>query len=95
MLRVFTDSDGNFGNPLGGDQRQQVEPPRQAAAGSPIGLKPYSSQPGSTTAHATIHSPHQKFRSPDARPWGVTGSFCARKDANTLCRRHRPGELPR
>ncbi|ORB75777.1 PhzF family phenazine biosynthesis protein [Mycobacterium scrofulaceum] len=61
VLRVFTDPDGNFGNPLGVVDAGQVEPGDRQRLATRLG---YSETvfvdlpaPGSTTAHATIYTP--------------------------------------
>ncbi|OCB40318.1 hypothetical protein A5675_00975 [Mycobacterium malmoense] len=61
VLRVFTDRDGNFGNPLGVVDAGQVEPGDRQRLATRLG---YSETvfvdlpaPGSTTAHATIYTP--------------------------------------
>jgi predicted PhzF superfamily epimerase YddE/YHI9 len=61
VLRVFTDSDGNFGNPLGVVDASRVDPRDRQRVAAELG---YSEtifvdipSAGSTTAHATIHTP--------------------------------------
>lgn len=61
VLRVFTDRDGNFGNPLGVVDAGQIEPGDRQRLATRLG---YSETvfvdlpaPGSTTAHATIYTP--------------------------------------
>lgn len=72
VLRVFTDSDGNFGNPLGVINASKVEhrDRQQLAAQSGYSETIFVDlpSPGSTTAHATIpYSPHRNSvrRTPD------------------------------
>ncbi len=91
MLRVFTDSDGisvirwDLISTIGHEHRDR----QQLAAQS--GWRNIIDHFGSA-AHATIHTPHRKFRSPDTRPWElVTGGLINAAGAG----RHRPGELPR
>ncbi|OBH26700.1 hypothetical protein A5692_26125 [Mycobacterium sp. E342] len=61
VLRVFTDPDGNFGNPLGVVDAGQVPPADRQRLATQLG---YSETvfvdlpaPGSTTAHASIYTP--------------------------------------
>ncbi|MBU8810109.1 PhzF family phenazine biosynthesis protein [Mycolicibacterium goodii] len=61
VLRVFTDSDGKFGNPLGVVDDSTVDPADRQRIAAQLG---YSEtifidlpQPGSTTAHALIFTP--------------------------------------
>lgn len=61
VLRVFTDSDGKFGNPLGVVDDSTVDPADRQRIAAQLG---YSEtifidlpQPGSTTAHARIFTP--------------------------------------
>ncbi|MBU8827436.1 PhzF family phenazine biosynthesis protein [Mycolicibacterium goodii] len=61
VLRVFTDSDGKFGNPLGVVDNSTVDPADRQRIAAQLG---YSEtifidlpQPGSTTAHARIFTP--------------------------------------
>lgn len=61
VLRVFTDSDGNFGNPLGVIDATLVQPRDRQRLAAQLG---YSETvfvelpaPGSTTAHVHIHTP--------------------------------------
>ncbi|BBY00118.1 PhzF family phenazine biosynthesis protein [Mycobacterium seoulense] len=61
VLRVFTDPDGNFGNPLGVVDARQVGPADRQRLATQLG---YSETvfvdvpaPGSTTAHASIYTP--------------------------------------
>lgn len=65
MLRVFTDSDGNFGNPLGVINASKVEhrDRQQLAAQSGYSETIFVDlpSPGSTTAHATIHTPRTEI----------------------------------
>ncbi|OBH55490.1 PhzF family phenazine biosynthesis protein [Mycobacterium sp. E2479] len=65
VLRVFTDSDGDFGNPLGVVDAGQVEPAHRQRLATQLG---YSETvfvdlpaPGSTTAHATIYTPRTEL----------------------------------
>ncbi|WP_406816246.1 PhzF family phenazine biosynthesis protein [Mycobacterium sp. M23085] len=65
VLRVFTDQDGNFGNPLGVVDAGQVEPADRQRLATQLG---YSETvfvdlpaPGSTTAHATIYTPRTEL----------------------------------
>ncbi|OBH42602.1 PhzF family phenazine biosynthesis protein [Mycobacterium mantenii] len=64
-LRVFTDSDGNFGNPLGVVDARQVEPALRQRLATQLG---YSEtvfvdlpRAGSATAHATIYTPRTEL----------------------------------
>jgi predicted PhzF superfamily epimerase YddE/YHI9 len=65
VLRVFTDSEGNFGNPLGLIDAGQVEPSdrQRVAAQSGYSETIFVDLPtaGSTTAHATIHTPRTEL----------------------------------
>src|ERR1700751_5250099 len=61
VVRVFTDSEGNFGNPLGVVDASTVKPADRQALAAQLG---YSETifvdipaPGSTTAHARIFTP--------------------------------------
>jgi len=61
VLRVFTDQDGNFGNPLGVVDASQAAPAERQRIAAQLG---YSEtifidvpKPGSTTAHARIYTP--------------------------------------
>ena len=61
VLRVFTDPDGNFGNPLGVVDASAVEPGDRQRIATQLG---YSEtifidvpQPGANTAHARIYTP--------------------------------------
>jgi predicted PhzF superfamily epimerase YddE/YHI9 len=61
LLRVFTDTEGNFGNPLAVIDASTVEPRRRQSLARQLG---YSETifvdlptPGSTTAHARIYTP--------------------------------------
>ncbi|HEX5253848.1 MAG TPA: PhzF family phenazine biosynthesis protein [Mycobacterium sp.] len=65
VLRVFTDSDGNFGNPLGVVDAGQVELAHRQRLATQLG---YSETifvdlpaPGSTSAHATIYTPRTEL----------------------------------
>jgi predicted PhzF superfamily epimerase YddE/YHI9 len=61
VLRVFTDPDGNFGNPLGVVDASQVEPPDRQQLAAQLGYSEtvFVDLPvaGSTTAVATIYTP--------------------------------------
>ncbi|OBB63711.1 MULTISPECIES: PhzF family phenazine biosynthesis protein [unclassified Mycobacterium] len=61
VLRVFTDSEGNFGNPLGVVDAAQVEPAARQRLATQLGYSEtvFVDLPagGSTTAHATIYTP--------------------------------------
>jgi predicted PhzF superfamily epimerase YddE/YHI9 len=61
VLRVFTDKDGNFGNPLGVVDASKAEPGKRQAIATQLG---YSEtvfidlpESGSSTAHACIYTP--------------------------------------
>jgi predicted PhzF superfamily epimerase YddE/YHI9 len=61
VLRVFTDPDGNFGNPLGVVDNSTVDPADRQRIATELG---YSEtifidvpKPGATTAHARIYTP--------------------------------------
>jgi predicted PhzF superfamily epimerase YddE/YHI9 len=61
VLRVFTDQDGNFGNPLGVVDASQAEPSQRQRIATELG---YSEtvfidvpEPGASTAHARIYTP--------------------------------------
>ncbi len=65
VLRVFTDADGNFGNPLGVDHAARVAPPDRQRLAARLG---YSETiiidlpaAGSTTAHARIYTPRTEL----------------------------------
>ncbi len=65
VLRVFTDSDGNFGNPLGVVDAGQVEIAQRQRLATQLG---YSETifvdlpaPGSASAHATIYTPRTEL----------------------------------
>ncbi|KBZ63437.1 PhzF family phenazine biosynthesis protein [Mycobacterium colombiense] len=65
VLRVFTDSDGNFGNPLGVVDAGQVQAAARQRLATQLG---YSETvfvdlpaPGSPTAHATIYTPRTEL----------------------------------
>lgn len=65
VLRVFTDSDGNFGNPLGVVDAGQVEIAQRQRLATQLG---YSETifvdlpaPGSGSAHATIYTPRTEL----------------------------------
>ncbi|OBH04424.1 PhzF family phenazine biosynthesis protein [Mycobacterium sp. E1747] len=61
VLRVFTDADGNFGNPLGVVNATHVEPADRQQLATELGYSEtvFIDLPaaGSTTAHATIYTP--------------------------------------
>ncbi|BBX97354.1 PhzF family phenazine biosynthesis protein [Mycobacterium lacus] len=61
VLRVFTDSDGNFGNPLGVVDASKVEPRDRQHLAAQLGFSETVfvdlPHPGSTTAHAAIYTP--------------------------------------
>ena len=61
VLRVFTDQDGSFGNPLGVVDASQAEPSQRQRIATELG---YSEtvfidvpEPGASTAHARIYTP--------------------------------------
>jgi predicted PhzF superfamily epimerase YddE/YHI9 len=65
VVRVFTDPEGNFGNPLGVVDASQVGLPDRQRLAAQLG---YSETifvdfpaPGSTTAHATIYTPRTEL----------------------------------
>lgn len=61
MLRVFTDTDGNFGNPLGVVDASTVDVPQRQRLATQLGYSEtiFVGLPtaGSTTAHAHIYTP--------------------------------------
>lgn len=65
VLRVFTDSDGNFGNPLGVVDAGQVQPGDRQRLATQLGYSEtiFIDLPtaGSTTAHATIYTPRTEL----------------------------------
>ncbi|AKN17522.1 PhzF family phenazine biosynthesis protein [Mycobacterium haemophilum] len=65
VLRVFTDADGNFGNPLGVVDASQVEPGDRQHLAAQLGYSEtiFIDLPtaGSTTAHASIHTPRTEL----------------------------------
>ena len=65
VLRVFTDSDGNFGNPLGVVDAAQVEPADRQQLATQLGYSEtiFVDLPaaGSPTAHATIYTPRTEL----------------------------------
>ncbi|HTQ20395.1 PhzF family phenazine biosynthesis protein [Mycobacterium sp.] len=65
VLRVFTDSDGNFGNPLGLVDASQVEPHDRQRLATQLGYSEtiFVQLPtaGSTTARAVIHTPRTEL----------------------------------
>ncbi len=65
VVRVFTDPDGNFGNPLGVVDAAQVEPPKRQRLATELG---YSEtvvidlpSAGATTAQAKIYTPRTEL----------------------------------
>ncbi len=98
VLRVFTDSRRELVIPLGrstpaGQHRDRQQLAAQSGYSETIFVFP---APGSTTAHATIHTPRTRNsvrRTPDRRVLVAAperGRQCCRCPAG-----HRPGELPR
>jgi predicted PhzF superfamily epimerase YddE/YHI9 len=65
VLRVFTDPDGNFGNPLGVVDPDQVNPNDRQRLATELGYSEtvFVDLPttGSTTAHATIYTPRTEL----------------------------------
>jgi predicted PhzF superfamily epimerase YddE/YHI9 len=65
VLRVFTDPDGNFGNPLGVVDAARVERSRRQDLAAQLGYSEtiFVDLPaaGATTAHATIHTPRTEI----------------------------------
>ena len=65
VLRVFTDPDGNFGNPLGVVDASQVDPRDRQRLATQLGYSEtiFVDLPtaGSTTAHATIYTPRTEI----------------------------------
>jgi predicted PhzF superfamily epimerase YddE/YHI9 len=65
VLRVFTDSDGNFGNPLGVVDASQVDPDDRQHLAAQLGYSEtvFVDLPtaASTTAHATIYTPRTEI----------------------------------
>jgi predicted PhzF superfamily epimerase YddE/YHI9 len=65
VLRVFTDADGNFGNPLGVVDAAQVEPSHRHDLAAQLGYSEtiFVDLPGAgaTTAHATIYTPRTEI----------------------------------
>jgi predicted PhzF superfamily epimerase YddE/YHI9 len=65
VLRVFTDPDRNFGNPLGVVDAGQVEPQDRQQLAAQLGYSEtiFVDLPtaGATTAHATIHTPRTEI----------------------------------
>jgi predicted PhzF superfamily epimerase YddE/YHI9 len=65
VLRVFTDPDGNFGNPLGVVDAAQVEPSDRQDLAAQLGYSEtiFVDLPaaGATTAHATIYTPRTEI----------------------------------
>ena len=65
VLRVFTDAERNFGNPLGVVDASQVEPSDRQQLADQLGYSEtiFVDLPteGSTTAHATIHTPRTEI----------------------------------
>ena len=65
VLRVFTDPDGNFGNPLGVVDAGRVEPRDRQRLATQLGYSEtvFVDLPaaGATTAHATIYTPRTEI----------------------------------
>jgi predicted PhzF superfamily epimerase YddE/YHI9 len=65
VLRVFTDPERNFGNPLGVVDASQVEPSGRQDLAAQLGYSEtiFVDRPtaGATTAHATIHTPRAEI----------------------------------
>jgi predicted PhzF superfamily epimerase YddE/YHI9 len=65
VLRVFTDSDGNFGNPLGVVDARRVDPAHRQRLATQLGYSEtvFVDLPpaGSSTAHATIYTPRTEL----------------------------------
>ena len=65
VLRVFTDPDGNFGNPLGVVDAARVEPSNRQDLAAQLGYSEtvFVDLPaaGATTAHATIYTPRTEI----------------------------------
>ncbi|MEE6139501.1 PhzF family phenazine biosynthesis protein [Mycobacterium sp. 050128] len=65
VLRVFTDRDGNFGNPLGVVDASQVPPADRQQLATQLGYSEtvFIDLPaaGATTAHATIYTPRTEI----------------------------------
>lgn len=65
VLRVFTDPDGNFGNPLGVVDASKVEPRDRQRLAAQLGYSEtiFVDLPGTgaTTAHATIYTPRTQL----------------------------------
>jgi len=65
VLRVFTDPDGNFGNPLGVVDASTVEPADRQRLAAQLGYSEtifvHLPTAGSTTAHAAIHTPRTEL----------------------------------
>lgn len=65
VLRVFTDEEGNFGNPLGVVDAGQVDPHDRQRLAAQLGYSEtiFVDLPstGSTTAHATIYTPRTEI----------------------------------
>jgi predicted PhzF superfamily epimerase YddE/YHI9 len=65
VLRVFTDPDGNFGNPLGVVDAAQVEPSHRQDLAAQLGYSEtvFVDLPaaGAATAHATIYTPRTEI----------------------------------
>ncbi|RFD25429.1 PhzF family phenazine biosynthesis protein [Mycobacterium uberis] len=68
VLRVFTDADGNFGNPFGVVDASQVQPKNRQRLAAQLGSSEtlFIDLPtaGSTTAYAVIHTPESNSHSP-------------------------------
>ena len=65
VVRVFTDPDGNFGNPLGVVDASQVAPPDRQRLATQLGYSETTfidlPAAGSTTAHARIYTPRTEL----------------------------------
>ena len=65
VVRVFTDPNGNFGNPLGVVDASQVQAPRRQRLATQLGYSEtiFVDLPaaGATTAHATIYTPRTEL----------------------------------
>ena len=102
VLRVFTDSEGNFGNPLGVVDASTVPPPQTPTARHPIGLQRNDIHRSARTGidhrqRAHLHPGHRVAvrRSPDGGR-GLVAEF-ARHPGQHLAGagRHRAGDLRR
>ena len=65
VVRVFTDPDGNFGNPLGVVDAREVRPPERRRLAAQLGYSETTfidlPPAGSTTAHARIYTPRTEL----------------------------------